>query len=117
MLSVFAPLFEQELARLAAPNATLVVASPGPWHLKELKEYIYADVTKHSEIDTPSGFIKADQKLITEQVTLNFSDIKNLIMMTPFAWIFRPEHWQTLEEKDAQSVTLSFYITEFSKAD
>ena len=44
-------------------------------------------------------------------------DIKNLIMMTPFAWKFRPEHWQTLEEKGAQSVTLSFYITEFSKAD
>lgn len=117
LLSVFAPLFEQELARLAAPNGTLVVASPGPWHLKELKEYIYADVAKHTEIDTPSGFIKADQKLITEQVTLNFSDIKNLIMMTPFAWKFRPEHWQTLEEKGAQSVTLSFYITEFSKAD
>lgn len=115
LLSVFAPLFDQELARLAAPEATLIVASPGPWHLKELKEYIYADVAKHTEIGTPNGFEKAAQTLITEHVTLNFLDIKNLIMMTPFAWKFRPEHWAALEEKGEHNVTLSFYITQFTK--
>ena len=98
LISVFAPLFSKELGRLAKPNATLVVASPGPWHLKELKAYIY------------------HQDLITEQVTLSINDVKNLIMMTPFAWKFRPEHWQALEEKGDHLVTLSFYITQFKKA-
>lgn len=115
LVSVFAPLFEQELARLAKSEATLIVASPGPWHLKELKYYIYENVNEHTQMDTPSGFVQAQQILLTEQVTLNFNDVKNLIMMTPFAWKFRPEHWTLLEEKGEHTVTLSFYITQFTK--
>jgi 23S rRNA (guanine745-N1)-methyltransferase len=115
LVSVFAPLFAQELARLAKPGATLIVASPGPWHLKELKSYIYATVNQHNEIPAPDGFTQSAQTLITEHVTLNFTDVKNLIMMTPFAWKFRPEHWQALEQQTEHHVTLSFYVTQFTK--
>jgi len=117
LVSVFAPLFEQELARLAKPAATLVVASPGPWHLKELKSFIYSNINEHTQIDTPAGFIQSSQILITEHVALNFDDAKNLIMMTPFAWKFRPEHWSALQEKGEHNVTLSFYVTQFTKQD
>ena len=116
LISVFAPLFSKEFDRLAKPNATLVVASPGPWHLKELKAYIYQTVNEHTKVDVPEGFTETNQDLITEQVTLSINDLKNLIMMTPFAWKFRPEHWQALEEKGDHLVTLSFYITQFKKA-
>ncbi|MBB1370155.1 putative RNA methyltransferase [Pseudoalteromonas sp. SR45-4] len=115
LVSVFAPLFTQELARLAKPGSTLVVASPGPQHLKELKEYIYSSVNEHTQIEVPAMFTQTSQTLITEQVTLNFSDVKNLIMMTPFAWKFRPEHWLALEEKGEHNVTLSFYIIQFTR--
>ncbi|GAA60228.1 23S rRNA (guanine745-N1)-methyltransferase [Pseudoalteromonas sp. BSi20652] len=115
LVSVFAPLFEKELARLAKPGATLIVASPGPWHLKELKSYIYKNINEHTEIVTPSEFTQGQQLLLTEKVSLNFSDVKNLIMMTPFAWKFRPEHWTALEEKGEHTVTLSFYVTQFTK--
>ena len=64
----------------------------------------------------PICFTETHQDLITEQVTLSINDVKNLIMMTPFAWKFRPEHWQALEEKGDHLVTLSFYITQFKKA-
>ncbi|MEI8653259.1 methyltransferase domain-containing protein [Pseudoalteromonas sp. Hal273] len=117
LISVFAPLFEEEIERLANKNATLVVASPGPYHLKELKSYIYSEVNEHTEIATPKGFQKSEQALLTEHVALSFTDIKNLIMMTPFAWKFRPEHWTALEEKGEHNVTLSFYITQFTKID
>lgn len=116
LISVFAPLFTKELDRLAKPNATLVVASPGPWHLKELKAYIYQSVSEHTKVDVPEGFTETHQDLITQQVTLSINDVRNLIMMTPFAWKFRPEHWETLEEKGEHHVTLSFYITQFQKA-
>ncbi|MDO6834765.1 methyltransferase domain-containing protein [Pseudoalteromonas carrageenovora] len=115
LVSVFAPLFELELARLANENTILVVVSPGPWHLKELKSYIYSNINEHTEITTPKGFEKSAQSLLTETVTLGVTDIKNLIMMTPFAWKFRPEHWTALEEKGEHKVTLSFYITQFIK--
>lgn len=115
LVSVFAPLFDSELARLVKGNGRLIVASPGPTHLKELKDYIYSNVNEHTEIAVPAGFENTSQQLITEQVSLTFNDVKNLIMMTPFAWKFRPEHWQALEQKQQYSVTLSFYVTQFTK--
>ncbi|MGO2366649.1 MAG: SAM-dependent methyltransferase, partial [Pseudoalteromonas sp.] len=42
--------------------------------------------------------------------------LKNLITMTPFAWKFRPEHWQALKEQGEQHVTLSFYISQFKRS-
>ncbi|WP_372858792.1 23S rRNA (guanine(745)-N(1))-methyltransferase [Pseudoalteromonas sp.] len=115
LVSVFAPLFDSELARLIKNNGRLIVASPGPTHLKELKDYIYSNVNEHTEIAALAGFENTSQQLITEQVSLRFNDVKNLIMMTPFAWKFRPEHWQALEQKQQHSVTLSFYVTQFTK--
>lgn len=115
LVSVFAPLFENELNRLAKPGAALIVASPGPEHLSELKSYIYTNVNEHSEIAAPQGFIQTSQQLISKVVDLNHSDVKNLIMMTPFAWKFREEHWIALEQKSNHTVTLAFYITVFTK--
>lgn len=115
LISIFAPLFEQELARLAKKDGMLVVASPGPWHLRELKQMIYREVKEHSAIETPQGFELIQQDSLEQKVTLGFSELKNLITMTPFAWKFRPEHWQKLEEQGEQSVTLSFYISQFKR--
>jgi 23S rRNA (guanine745-N1)-methyltransferase len=117
LISVFAPLFDAEMARLAKPGGSLVIASPGPLHLKELKTIIYEINNEHTEIAVPAGFKTHSKTLITEQVTLGFSDLKNLIMMTPFAWKFRPEHWQALEIKGELNITLSFYISHFIKTD
>ncbi|NMM39400.1 23S rRNA (guanine(745)-N(1))-methyltransferase [Pseudoalteromonas arctica] len=115
LVSIFSPLFDTELARLAKANATLVVASPGPWHLKELKHYIYRDVNAHTAIAAPVGFELIEQTLLEQQVSLPFKDVKNLITMTPFAWKFRPEHWQQLEQQGEQVVTLSFYVSQFKR--
>ena len=115
LVSIFAPLFDAELARLAKPNSKLIVASPGPWHLQELKQYIYREVNAHTPINVPSGFELVEQTLLEQQVYLAFNDVKNLITMTPFAWKFRPEHWQQLEQQGEQVVTLSFYVSQFTR--
>ncbi|MCQ8876943.1 23S rRNA (guanine(745)-N(1))-methyltransferase [Pseudoalteromonas shioyasakiensis] len=115
LVSIFAPLFEQELGRLASPDAALIVASPGPWHLKELKQKIYREVNAHTPIPVPIGFELITQTLIEQSVRLSFAEVKNLITMTPFAWKFRPEHWQALEQQGEQNVTLSFYLSHFKK--
>ena len=117
LVSIFAPLFEQELNRLLTQHGSLIVASPGPWHLKELKQYIYKEVNDHSPIDVPAHFELVTQDLIEQKVLLNFTDVKNLITMTPFAWKFRPEHWQLLEQQGEHTVTLSFYVSHFKKCD
>ncbi len=115
LVSIFAPLFAQELARLAKQNGALIVASPGPWHLKQLKQKIYREVNEHTPITAPDNFELVTQNLIEQQVTLAFDDVKNLITMTPFAWKFRPEHWRELAQQGDQTITLSFYISEFQR--
>ena len=117
LISIFAPLFEQELTRLLSNNGSLIVASPGPWHLKELKQKIYREVNAHTPVTAPQNFTLIQQNLIEQKVKLGIEDVKNLITMTPFAWKFRPEHWQELEKQGEQTVTLSFYISHFRKVD
>jgi 23S rRNA (guanine745-N1)-methyltransferase len=115
LVSVFSPLFEAELHRLCGTAANLIVASPGSEHLKELKALIYRDVNEHQPVATPKGFKLEEHTLYTQQVSLELEELSELINMTPFAWKFRPEHWQNLKECVPMSVTLSFYVSVFSK--
>lgn len=113
--SVFSPLFDKELARLNNNNGTLIVASPGSNHLTELKALIYKEVNPHQAVETPDGFELVNHNLHTEVVELELEALTELIKMTPFAWKFRPEHWQSLTQKVPFKVTLSFYVSVFKK--
>ncbi|SFC63770.1 23S rRNA (guanine(745)-N(1))-methyltransferase [Pseudoalteromonas denitrificans] len=113
IVSIFAPLFDTELSRLCKDK--LIVASPGPRHLFELKKQIYQDVNLHTPVDCPQGFESYSEETLTRTVVLDIPTAKNLVMMTPFAWKFRPEHWQDLEQKENIEVTLEFYLSIFKK--
>ncbi|ATC94370.1 putative RNA methyltransferase [Pseudoalteromonas tunicata] len=123
LVSVFAPLFDNELARLAhladaestQTNGFLLVASPGPWHLKELKEIIYREVEEHTPVPCPLGFKQVSQQVLSKHVLLPSDLACHLIMMTPFAWKFRPEHWDSLRALNEISVKLEFYLTRFER--
>ena len=114
IVSIFAPLFDNELSRLCKDK--LIVASPGPKHLFELKQQIYQDVNLHTPVPCPSGFESYSEETLKTTVELDIATAKDLVMMTPFAWKFRPEHWQALEQKENIKVTLEFYLTVFKKA-
>ncbi|PAJ71840.1 23S rRNA (guanine(745)-N(1))-methyltransferase [Pseudoalteromonas sp. NBT06-2] len=113
IVSIFAPLFETELARLC--NDKLIVASPGPMHLFELKQKIYQEVNLHTPVTCPTGFESYSEEVLTKTVILDIPTTKNLVMMTPFAWKFRPEHWHALEQKENIEITLEFYLSIFKK--
>lgn len=115
IVSVFSPLFEKELARLAKSRGKLIVASPGDTHLHELKSLIYKTVTPHSAVEAPTDFTLVAHQLHTQTVTLSLDALTELIKMTPFAWKFRPEHWDNLEEQVPFTVTLSFYVSVFER--
>ena len=79
IVSVFSPLFAEELHRLASEKGRLVVASPGEHHLRELKEMIYREVNAHKPIDTPSGFMLESHHLHTNTVQLELDALTELI--------------------------------------
>ncbi|BBN81378.1 23S rRNA (guanine(745)-N(1))-methyltransferase [Pseudoalteromonas sp. A25] len=115
MLSVFAPIFENELYRLSANNGKLLIVSPGPKHLFELKQFIYDDVQLHEPVTAPKGFVLKNHTLIEQKQTIEAKVIEHLIQMTPFAWKFKDVHYQLINERTSHEVTLSFYLSEFEK--
>ncbi|CAM4170098.1 23S rRNA (guanine(745)-N(1))-methyltransferase [Pseudoalteromonas byunsanensis] len=115
LLSVFAPIFAQELHRLCNDNGTLIIVSPGPKHLFELKQHIYDDVQLHDVVDTPHGFVLKEHNLLEVQQQISTGVLEHLIQMTPFAWKFKDSHYDALRNAKTHTVTLSFYISEFKK--
>jgi 23S rRNA (guanine745-N1)-methyltransferase len=49
LLRIYAPANDQEIIRLLKPDGLLLVVTPGPRHLWQLKEFIYHDVKEHAE--------------------------------------------------------------------
>ncbi|MBQ4845023.1 23S rRNA (guanine(745)-N(1))-methyltransferase [Pseudoalteromonas sp. MMG005] len=116
LVSIFAPVFSDELHRLCDSNGKVIIVSPGPKHLFELKNCIYEEVNLHEAIECPAGFEYRSQTLLEVQQDIPTKTIAHLIMMTPFAWKFKPSHYEALHKKSSHRVTLSFYISEFSPA-
>ncbi|CAH9057795.1 23S rRNA (guanine(745)-N(1))-methyltransferase [Pseudoalteromonas holothuriae] len=116
LLSVFAPIFSDELHRLCANDGTLLIVSPGPRHLFELKEHIYDDVQVHDATKAPQGFVLHNHTLLETQHTIETNTIEKLIQMTPFAWKFKDSHYEMLHKSASHTVTLSFYLSEFKVA-
>lgn len=115
VVSVFAPLFEEECARLLREDGYVIQVSPGPSHLFELKSKIYADVKLHSLPGSTELFEIIEQKTVTQRIFLDLQDTLNLIKMTPFAWKFRPEHLAELENSHTHEVTLDFALTVYKR--
>ncbi|KZN56694.1 hypothetical protein N474_11115 [Pseudoalteromonas luteoviolacea CPMOR-2] len=115
VLSIFAPVFATESARLLDEQGTLIVVSPGPNHLYELKQQIYENVHLHDAPECPEGFNQVEQNLIQEVHSIETDVIFHLIKMTPFAWKFKPSHFEDLSKQTHHDVTLSFLITQFKK--
>lgn len=86
VLSLFAPLCEQEFHRVLKPGGALVTVSPSEEHLFTLKTLIYDTPYKNP----PSTFIpklltKTDEFKREWRMTLdNNADISNLFKMTPY---------------------------------
>ena len=114
--SVFAPIFAEESARLLTPQGYLVVASPGPKHLAELKEIIYNEVREHQQVDTPTGFTRSAEQLLSQTLTLSGEQARDLALMTPFAWKFSVEQLAALAAQPQFKVQAEFYLSEFQKS-
>ncbi|KZN45280.1 23S rRNA (guanine(745)-N(1))-methyltransferase [Pseudoalteromonas luteoviolacea] len=115
VLSIFAPVFAQESARLLQDDGTLIVVGPGPKHLFELKQKIYDNVHLHEAPECPQDFEVIEQTLVEDNQAVATDIVKHLIQMTPFAWKFKASHYEELSRKDVHDITFSFLITQYKK--
>ena len=85
VVSLFAPICEQEFLRVLKPGGILLVAGAGKHHLRSLKQVLY-DVAKENELraDLPHTMRELSRETLAFQMELGGDAIKNLFAMTPY---------------------------------
>ncbi|HEY8159569.1 MAG TPA: 23S rRNA (guanine(745)-N(1))-methyltransferase [Methylobacter sp.] len=112
VLRVFAPSNEHELGRILKPSGLLLTVTPGPRHLWQLKEFIYAEVKEHAlENDLPQGFERIDTQRISYKIAPNPQQRIDLLQMTPFAWRANEDVRQAIKDAKELDIEADFILT------
>lgn len=117
VLSVFAPVNNNELKRVTNTNGIFVSVTPGPLHLFELKSSVYDKPNKNPIIDVKlDGFIKTDSRRLRYKFFIdNNQDVLNLFSMTPYYYKTSKADMDKLKNISTLEVTADFYIDVFRK--
>jgi 23S rRNA (guanine745-N1)-methyltransferase len=118
ILNIFAPHDDDEFSRITADNGILISVTPGPEHLKGLKEELYDNVTEHSNKHPEiKGFDVRQTDSLKYEFTVIWPQIKNdLLKMTPYYWRTKPGRINALEKSPAPLTTFAdFSITVYRK--
>lgn len=117
VLSLFAPLAEEEFARLLKENGVFITVSPSPRHLFGMKEKIY-DTPYENPVTTfsPTLFDKLEERIITSEMTLdNRSDILNLFNMTPYCYNTGKVGTERIKAVESLSTEIGFVFGIYKK--
>jgi 23S rRNA (guanine745-N1)-methyltransferase len=86
--------------------------TPGPRHLWQLKEFIYAEVKEHAlESTTPVGFERIDTQRISYRIAPNPQQRIALLQMTPFAWQANERVQQAIKDATELEIETDFILT------
>ena len=117
--SLFSPIPKAEILRVLKQDGYLLVVTPAVQHLYAMREALFEQVNPHA----PDKFVeqlKDAFELVTASVveskfTLDSSQLKNLIAMTPYAYKAKAERRMALEDRVNFDLTASFQIYLFKK--
>lgn len=116
VLRIFAPSDDNELQRVLKPTGRLLTVIPGPRHLWQLKEFIYAEVKEHAEESpAPQGFERLAAQRISYKITPNPQQRMALLQMTPFAWRANENVQLALNSVSELEIETDFILTLFVK--
>lgn len=112
VLRVFAPSNDDELKRVLKASGFLLTVTPGPRHLWQLKEFIYAEVKEHAlESELPQGFERIDMQRISYKIAPNPQQRIALLQMTPFAWQANESVRQAIKDVAELEIETDFILT------
>lgn len=95
---------EQEFCRVLRSGGVLLYAVPTARHLYGLKEVLYDEPYENAEQQTEySGFTLIGERTVTDTITVEGDQIRNLFAMTPYFW--KTPHVGALRLAAKQSLT------------
>lgn len=117
VISIFAPIKEQENYRILKQNGYFLKVEPGPKHLYQLKQVLYADVYENEEQAVIyENFQLVKEELLDYEITIPLKeDIKALFQMTPYYWKTAKEASDRLYALDSLSTRVQFHIELYKK--
>ena len=118
IVSVYAPILEQEFTRVLSNGGFLLTVTPAKQHLMQLKQHIYNDAKEHDEEKLPIEHLAlVHQENISYPMQLKTGqDTLNLLSMTPFAFKASDEVKNTLLNKPDFTCQADFLIRLYQKA-
>jgi 23S rRNA (guanine745-N1)-methyltransferase len=91
VVSVFAPVVPEELARVVRAGGTVLAVHPGPDHLENLRSLVYDDARPH-EVKPPLRgaedlfTLAASESIRFPVVVAGAASLEDLFAMTPYRW-------------------------------
>ncbi len=112
LLKVYAPANDQEIIRLLKPGGLLLIVTPGPRHLWQLKEFIYKEAKQHEvEVPLPPGFSQIENQRISYTIQPGQEQRMALLQMTPFAWRASGEIANNIQRSNELEIETDFILT------
>ena len=117
VVNTFSPLALEETRRVLKVGGYFIMAIPGENHLFGLKSAIYETPYKNVVADTKlEGFELVEDEPLTYNIKLDTPDaIKNLFMMTPYAYRTRPSDREKILALDSLETEVDFRVFVYKK--
>ncbi len=114
LASLFSHCVAAEAARVLAPGGHVLLATPAPDHLLEIRQRLYDEVRPHEPDKLPAAFAPlfevAQRREVRFPLHLSAPALRNLLMMTPYAWKAKLERRTALEEGGPVETTAAFVL-------
>ena len=117
VINTFSPLALSETRRVLKTGGHFIMAIPGEMHLFDLKSVIYDTPYKNEVADTAlEGFELVEDEPLTYSFMLDSAEaVKNLFMMTPYAYRTRPSDRAKVEALTSLECTADFRVFVYKK--
>ena len=117
LVNTFSPLAIEETRRVIKTGGHFIMAIPDEMHLYDLKSVIYDTPYKNVVSDTAlEGFyLVMDEPLHYKFLLKNREEIKNLFMMTPYAYRTRPSDKAKVDLLDSLECRANFRVLVYKK--
>ncbi|MBO7196796.1 MAG: methyltransferase domain-containing protein [Clostridia bacterium] len=118
VINTFSPLALEETRRVLKMGGHFIMAIPGEMHLFDLKSVVYDTPYKNVVADPAlDGFELLIDEPLTYKIHLeNSESVRNLFMMTPYAYRTRPSDRAKIEGLDNLTCTADFRIFIYKKS-
>ncbi|NRA56221.1 MAG: 23S rRNA (guanine(745)-N(1))-methyltransferase [Gammaproteobacteria bacterium] len=116
VLKVYAPSNDDELQRVVTDNGLLLIITPAPRHLWQLREFIYQDVRAHDTQDSQfAGFKLLESQQLSYNICPTGEHRIALLQMTPFAWRANEQVTADIAAADGLEIELDFIINLYQR--